>query len=129
MHLGKKVHSQKPRDTCLIICQNYVRPKILAKYRNRTPDHLLVSCKYLYFNELCLSFNSLGEGHKEMPETSAKTNNWFFHKFLVLQLMANFLPMWCLLLGLKIKKTPLFNQYSVNNEYSLKNGVFFYFQP
>ena len=39
----KKAHSQKSRDTCLIICHKEAPPTVLAKSRTRTPDHLLVS--------------------------------------------------------------------------------------
>ena len=39
----KKVHSQKPQDTCLIICYKEIPPAVLAKSRTRTPDYLLVS--------------------------------------------------------------------------------------
>ena len=39
-------HSQKPRDTCLIICHKEVPLAVLAKSRTRTPDHLLVSNIY-----------------------------------------------------------------------------------
>ena len=38
-----KAHSQKPQDTCLIICHKEVFPADLANSRTRTPDHLLVS--------------------------------------------------------------------------------------
>ena len=41
--MGKKAHSQKPQDTCLIICRKEVPPAVLVKSRTRTPDHLLVS--------------------------------------------------------------------------------------
>ena len=47
MNLGKKDHSQKPRDKCLIICHKEVPPAVLAKSRTRTPDHLLVSDPHL----------------------------------------------------------------------------------
>ena len=43
MNLGKKAHSQKSRDTCLIICHKDVPPAVLAKSRTRIPDHLLVN--------------------------------------------------------------------------------------
>ena len=57
----KKAHSQKPQDTCLIICHKEVPPAVLAKSRIRTPDHLLVStdCCFraaaLFYNFCCCS--------------------------------------------------------------------------
>ena len=46
----KKAHSQKPQDTCLIICHKEVPPAVLAKSRTRTPDHLLVSSIIVVFD-------------------------------------------------------------------------------
>ena len=40
----RKAHSQKPSDTCLIIChKEEVPPTVLATFRTHIPDHLLVS--------------------------------------------------------------------------------------
>ena len=49
--MEKMAHSQKPRDTCLIICHKEVLPTVLS--RTRITDHLLVS-QQLHVIYICL---------------------------------------------------------------------------